>query len=274
MWNKMTGMCFKNRYGSAFFICLQTAFLCLSCAASDKSRHPEPSMTWDSQTPRQVVERLRHDQEKIIDLTASFSLSVDPPAEGQPSTLHGVIFFLKSLKGTSLRIKGLGPFGRIVFDLVQTGDDLQVYVPSRKTLYMGKKDSTVQTRNIWGDMLRTMFADYSDLKTAPKADLTFKEGMVIVPLEHGEIMINSKTGLVRKRYERDKVIFYDRYEQEPGLPPIPTHIEVRKTDSTLHAVCRLSHVRVNSQLSDVFDLSVYNPMVVRDMKELEMKRRD
>ena len=220
------------------------------------------------------MERLRHDQERITDLTAAFSLSVDPPTEGQPSSLRGLIFFSKRQEETSLRIKGLGPFGRILFDLVQTGNDLQVYVPSRKTLYMGKTGSTSQTRNIWSDMLRTMFADYSDLKIAPRADLTFKKGMVIVPLEHGEITNDSKTGLVRERQEKEKVIFYDQYEQEPGLPPIPTHIKVKETDSPLQAVCRLSHVRVNTPISEVFDLSAYNPMAVRDMKALEMKTRD
>ena len=267
-------MRFKNRYGLIFLICLQTVFLCLSCAVSDKALPPEPSMTWDAQTPKQVMDRLRHDQEKITDLTAAFSLSVDPPTEGQPSSLRGVIFFSKRLEETSLRIKGLGPFGRILFDLVQTGNDLQVYVPSRKTLYTGKTGSTTQTRNIWSDMLRTMFADYSDLKIAPRTDLTFKKDRVIVPLEHGEIIIDSRTGLVRERQEKEKLIFYDRYEQEPGLPPIPTLIEVKKTDSTLQAVCRLSHVRVNTLLSDVFNLSAYKPLVVRDMKELEMKTRD
>jgi hypothetical protein len=267
-------MLFKTRYGLTFLICLQSVFLCLSCAVSDKPHPTEPAMTWDTQTPKQVMERLKLDQAKITDLTAAFSLSVDPPTEGQPSSLRGVIFFSKRPEGKSIRIKGLGPFGRILFDLIQTGNDLQVYVPSRKTLYMGKTGSTTQTRNIWSDMLRTMFADYSDLKAAPRADLTFKKGMVVVPLEHGEIILDAKTGLVRKRQEKEKVIFYNQYELEPGLPPIPTHIEVKKTDSPLQAVCKLSHLRVNTLLSDVFDLSAYKPAVVRDMKELEMKTRD
>lgn len=261
-------------YRLAFLICLQTAFLCFSCAVSEKSHRPEPSIPWDTKTSDQVLECLKHDQEKITDLAAAFSLTVDPPTQGRPSNMRGILFFSKRLEETSLRIKSLGPFGRILFDLLQTGNDLQIYVPSRKTLYLGKTNSTLQTQNVWSDMLRTIFADFSELKIAPRADLIFKNGTVIVPLVHGKIIINSKTGLVRERHEQEKVIFYDRYEQKSGLPPIPTHIEVQKTDSTLHAVCRLSHVRVNSRLSGVFDLSAYKPKVIRDLKDLEMKTRD
>ena len=266
----MTAVRFKNRFQLAVLICLQTAFLCFSCAVSKKPHRPEPSeMAWDTKTSEQVLGCLKHDQERITSLTAAFSLSVNPPTAGRPANMRGVLFFSKRLGGTSLRIKGLGPFGRILFDLLQKENDLQIYIPSRKTLYLGKTDSTIQTQNVWSNMLGTMFVDYSKLKIMPQADLTFKNELVIVPLEHGKIIIDSRTGLIRELHDQKKVIFYDRYEQEPGLPPVPTHIEVEITDSALHAVCRLSHVRVNSRLSGVFDLSAYKPEIVRDLKELK-----
>lgn len=265
-------MQFKNRYLWVLATCIQTALVCFSCAVSEVSHREESSTAWDLKTSEQVLQRLRHDQGKIIDLAAAFSLSVDPPTAGQPSSMRGVLFFSKRLEQSRLRIKALGVFGRTLFDLLQKGNDLQIYVPSRKTLYLGKADSTLRSQNGWSEMLTTMFADYSELKTSPQADLTFKDGLVTVPLVHGKIIIDPETGLVRERHEPEQVVFYNRYEQEPGLPPIPTHIEVRKTDSGSRAVCRLSQLKVNSHLSDVFDLSAYDPEVFRDLKALETKK--
>jgi len=253
------------------FILLFLVFFILSCAAPEPVHLPQRSdIEWDTKTPQQVLDYLRHNQENMTDLTAAFSLSVDPPPEGQPSHIRGVLFFAKEPEGPRVRIKGLGPFGRILFDLVQEGKSLQIYVPSRKTLYQGQTDLKSSKKNIWGDTLRTMFSDLSGVSVSEGTALSFREGMVIVSLEDGKLMIDQSNGVIRERHSQKKIIVYDRYDQKPGLPSIPSHIEVKTTDSTVHAVCELSQIRVNSNIPDAFDLSGYNPKNVRDLKELDM----
>ncbi len=255
-----------------FFFFL-SAFFPVSCAVPPEQPQPPlaSDIAWNMQTPKQILDHLRHNQEKITDLVAAFSLSVDPPPEGQPSNMHGILFFSKKSAEQCVRIKVLGPFGRIVFDMVQEGNDLRIYIPSRKTLYQGQTDLKRQTRNVWKDMLETMFADYSKMTVPEGAVLIFKGDMAIVPTEDGTIMIDCRTGLVCERQDQKRTTTYNRYDQKTGRPPIPTHIEVKSTNNAIHAVCRLSQLRVNTSLSvDAFDLSSYNPENIRDLKELDM----
>ena len=270
----MTIMLHKLISNQYLFILLFSASLIISCAAPEKVNPPQASdIEWDTKTPEQILEHLQHDQEKVKDLTAAFSLSVDPPPEGQPSHMRGVLFFAKKPEGPCVRIKGLGPFGRTLFDLVQEGNGLQIYIPSRKTLYRGEIDLKEKNNNIWEETLRTMFFDFSGSSVSEKSVLAFKEGTIIVPLKNGKLMIDRKSGLVREHHTKNKIIIYDRYDQKPELPPIPTHIEVKTTDSPLHAVCRLSQIQINHNISDAFDLSAYKPKNVRDLKDLDMTSR-
>lgn len=267
-------MLHKPIYNRDLLFFLLSVFLVVSCATSEKVHPPAISdMDWGTKTPEQILKHLRHDQKKVKDLTAAFSLSIDPPPEGQPSHMSGVLFFAKKPEGPCVRIKGLGPFGRTLFDLVQEGNMLQIYIPSRKTLYKGEIDVKGKNKNIWEETLGTMFSDFSGMSVSEDAVLTFKKEMVIIPFKTGKLMIDRKSGLVRERHTKNKIITYDRYDQKQELPPIPTHVEVKTTDSPLHAVCRLSQIQINCNTSDAFDLSAYNPKDVRDLKELDMKTR-
>lgn len=263
-------MLYKCIYNRTLFFLLLSAFFMFSCAAPEKIHPPVTSeMDWTTKTPEQILEHLKHDQEKVKDLTAAFSLSVDPPPEGQPSHMRGVLFFAKKPEGPCIRIKGLGPFGRTMFDLVQEGNALQIYIPSRKTLYKGEIDLKAKNKNIWEETLRKMFPDFSGSRISEGSVLTFKEEMVIVPLHNEKLMIDRKSGLVREYHTQKKIIIYDRYDQKPEVPPMPTYIEVKTTDSSLHAVCKLSQIQINRNLSDAFDLSAYNPQNVLDLKALD-----
>ncbi len=267
-------MLHKRISNQGLFFLLFSASLMFSCAVPEKVHPPEASsIEWSTKTPAQILEHLQHDQGKIKDLTAAFSLSVDPPPEGQPSHMRGVLFFEKKPEGPCVRIKALGPFGRTMFDMVQKGNTLQIYIPSRKTLYKGDIDLKGKNNNIWEETLRTMFSDFSGSSVSEESILIFKEDIIIVPLKNGKLMIDRKNGLVRERHTKNKIIIYDRYDQKPELPPIPTHIEVKTTDSPLRAVCRLSQIQINQNISDAFDLSAYNPKDVRDLKDLDMTNR-
>jgi hypothetical protein len=253
------------------FTLLLLAFLVSSCAVVERPHPPEaPELLWEGKTPAQVLDHLRRDNEKISDMTAAFSLSVDPPPEGQPSHIKGVMFYARGSEGPCVRIKGLGLFGFILFDLVQKEDEIQIYVPSQQTLFKGRITQEKGPKNVWGDLFKTMFSDFSGASVSGKTSLAFNDEMVIVPLENGEIRIERKSGLIRQWHHRENIVIYDHYDQKPGGPPVPTHITLSSKDGSRHAVCRLSQINVNSNLTDVFDLSGYEPKNVRDLNKLEM----
>ncbi|MCP4668208.1 MAG: hypothetical protein GY849_17805, partial [Deltaproteobacteria bacterium] len=94
--------------------------LLLPCCAFFERPLPttDPEIDWRRKTPKEVLSRLCYEQKRMTSLTAAFSLSLDPPPEGMPSHLRGVLFFARGTRGPLVRIKGLGPFGRLLFDMV------------------------------------------------------------------------------------------------------------------------------------------------------------
>ncbi len=247
--------------------------LCLllpCCAATGPTFNgAEPEIDWRRKTPKEVLSRLGRNQNRITSLTAAFSLSLDPPPEGRPSNLRGVLFFSRGPQGPLVRIKALGPFSRLLFDMVLKGEAVQVYVPSQSTLYKGEAKNGERGRNIWKDTLTAMFADFSGASLPEKAALTILDNNVILPLKEGEIRLDRKTALVRQWRRKGEVTTYDEYEHKPGLPPLPTHIEVRAMDNSKKAFCKLRQVCVNCDTSGVFDLSGYKPRFLRHLRELD-----
>jgi len=214
---------------------------------------------------------MQSDQQKIKNLTAAFFLSLDPPPKGQPSHMHGIMFFARRPKDLLVRIKMQGPFGSLLFDMVRKGKEVQIYIPSRRTLYRGLTNKQKKTGNAWGEILSSMFADFSSMALSSSYELSFKKDMLILPLLNGELWIDRKRALIREWHHGGRIITYDRYESQPDLPSIPTLIRLKTTDGSKRAECRLSQVSVNSNLDHVFDLSSHEPQFVRDIKELNVR---
>ncbi|MCP4570206.1 MAG: hypothetical protein GY841_21720, partial [FCB group bacterium] len=144
-----------------------------------------PEIEWRRKTPKEILSRLSYEQKRMTSLTAAFSLSLDPPPEGRPSHLRGVLFFARGTRGPLVRIKGLGPFGRLLFDMVLKGEAVQVYIPSERTLYKGEAGDEALGRNVWKDTLTAMFADFSRASVLEEAALTILDNHVILPLKDG-----------------------------------------------------------------------------------------
>ena len=203
-------------------------------------------------------------------MTAVFSISLDPPPKGRPSHLNGIIFFDRRHDGPVVRIKGLGLFGYLLFDLVQEKDSIEIYIPSRNTLFRGKINNGKETGYILENMTSLMFIDFSKAYVKDGATLSYKNDMVILPLATGELMVGRKDALLREWHRGKQVVLYDRYEQKKGEPPIPTLIRVITDGGAQRAVCSLSQVCLNYSMENVFDLSVYKARFVKDLSDLDI----
>ncbi|MCP4667613.1 MAG: hypothetical protein GY849_14755, partial [Deltaproteobacteria bacterium] len=138
-----------------------------------------------------------------------------------------------------------------------------------RALYKGEAGDEALGRNVWKDTLTALFADFSRASVLEKAALTILDNHVILPLKDGEIRMDRRTALVRQWRQKGGVTTYDDYEHKPGLPPIPTHIEVRAMDGSQRAFCQLRQVCVNCDTAGVFDLSGYKPRSLRHVRELD-----
>jgi len=225
---------------------------------------------WEKACPHEVLSRLTMEQNKVRSMTAVFSISLDPPPKGRPSHLNGIIFFDRRHDGPVVRIKGLGLFGYLLFDLVQEKDSIEIYIPSRNTLFRGKINNGKETGYILENMTSLMFIDFSKAYVKDGATLSYKNDMVILPLATGELMVGRKDALLREWHRGKQVVLYDRYEQKKGEPPIPTLIRVITDGGAQRAVCSLSQVCLNYSMENVFDLSVYKARFVKDLSDLDI----
>ncbi|MCJ7772987.1 MAG: hypothetical protein MUP22_07630, partial [Desulfobacterales bacterium] len=188
------------------------------------------------------------------------------PPKGQPSNLQGVLFYATSRKGPLIRIKSISAFGRIMFDLVQKNDTVQIYIPSRQTLYSGRVEE--EKSNAWQGIFTSLFADLSLMTVQENADLIIKKDVVILPLTQGTFHLDRKTGLLQKWVQPHNTIYYDDYLSTTGAPPFPTRIFVSSSDNLNKASCVFNQVQINKDIRDVFDLSDYHPKFTRDVSEL------
>jgi len=264
-----------RRPASSLTILLISACCVLtSCAVSRRPpAAPAGEINWTAKTPRDVLAALRAEQDKITSLTAAFSLSADPPPQGQPANMQGAIFFSRGAAGPRVRIQCFGFFGRILFDMLLRDGSVQLYVPSRRTMYTGSADRTAR-KTVWDDVMSAMFFDITEAALPAEAALSFDGDMVILGLQGGELRLDRATGLIRQWRQAGAVTSYDRYTApDPGLPPLPEHIEVRAIDGSQRAVFCLSQVSLNSVPDTVFDMSSYTPGAVRDFSEIEKQGR-
>ncbi len=252
-----------------FFIltmCL-LGFLLFSCAKRSTVKPSEvQAINWADKTPQEILDQLRVDQQRLVDFTAGFSILLDPPPKGQPSNMQGVLFYARSKKGPQVRIKSMSAFGRIMFDLVQKNDTVQIYIPSRQTLYSGRIEK--EKGNAWQEIFTSLFPDLSLIAAPEQADLTVEKYSVILPLTQGVFHLDRKTGFVQKWVQDQRVIYYEDYLSTPGLPPFPTRISVEASDSLNKASCVFNQVQINKGILNIFDLSGYHPKRTRDISEL------
>ncbi|MBW1813810.1 MAG: hypothetical protein JRJ39_09095 [Deltaproteobacteria bacterium] len=260
----------KNIHFLFFFalaICL-SSFMLPSCAIRSTAPPPkDKAIRWEIKSPTEVLDQLQLEQKRIADFTAGFSIILDPPPKGQPSNLQGVLFFSRNKKGPFVRVKSISVFGRVMFDLIQKGDFVQIYIPSRQTLYSGRMGKEIG--NDWQKVFTSLFADVSLMAVNKNADLVINKDTVILPLTEGVFHLDRKTGFVLKWVQEKRVLYYEDYIATPELPPFPTRILIRSSDNLNKASCVFNQVQINKDIHNVFDLSEYRPKFKKDISELK-----
>ncbi|MDX9786157.1 MAG: hypothetical protein RBT11_05265 [Desulfobacterales bacterium] len=226
----------------------------------------DSGIRWEGKTAAEVFADLDRAQQQIRNFTAAFAISMTPPPKGRPSSLQGVLFFQKTPAGPMVRIQGTGPFGRTVFDMVRRSDQIEIYIPAKKTLYRGPVPT--HTGDPWGNLFAGMFTDFS--KTVLKSDspLRIDADTVRLNLVNGFLILDKHTGLLKSHHQKDQIVTYDAFVHQDALPSIPGHIHLEKTDDSLRVECRLDQIQVNTDLGNAFDLSRYIPNSVRNISEL------
>lgn len=246
-------------------ICVSSVFL-YSCHIRWKRDRSWEGIRWEEKEPKQILDQLKSEQEKISDFTAGFSILLDPPPTGRPANLQGVLYYARSEKGPSVRVKSTSAFGQILFDLIKKGNAVQIYVPSRRTLYSGtiKKDNG----NSWQDIFANLFADFSLMTIQENSYLEVAKGSVIIRLNNGSLYLDPNTGYVQKWLREQRVIYYENYISTPGQPPFPKRIQTKASDSENQVTCVFNQVQINKGIQNGFDLSEYQPEFKRDINEL------
>jgi hypothetical protein len=231
--------------------------------------HQQTKIEWDKKTPQEVLDELRKSQKLIRDLTAHFSLSLDPPPEGHFSNLQGILIFAKGEGGNMIRIKALAPFGRLMFDLVQKDNHIEIFIPSMNTLYRGDIRAGNQAGNPWGEAFKGMFEDFSGMEVDNDAGFIFSDGIVILPLIDGTLKFNIRNGFLTELSRNGRTIIYDQYQQKKDLSPIPTSIRMISGNGSKRAECHFSQLCVNCDPGDVFHLDGYKPRFIKSLDEIE-----
>jgi hypothetical protein len=246
-------------------ICV-SALLLSSCHIRWKRDRSWEGIRWEEKEPQQILDQLKSEQEKITDFTAGFSIILDPPPQGQPANLQGVIYYARSEKGPLIRIKSLSAFGQVLFDLIKKGNTVQIYVPSRRTLYNGaiEKDNG----NSWQNIFSNLFADFSRMTIQESSYLELAKGSVIIRSNNGSLYLDPDTGYVRKWEQEQHIIYYDDYLSTPGQPPFPKRIQMKASDSETETTCVFNQMQINKGIQNGFDLSEYQPEFKRDINEL------
>ncbi|PLX49267.1 MAG: hypothetical protein C0613_07855 [Desulfobulbaceae bacterium] len=238
------------------------------CAARRPPAEPQPrlQLNWERETPQSLLASLQTKTEALNAFTAYFQISMDPPPKGMPSSFSGVLYLHKEATRTSLRIKAFHMFGTTLFDMVAQDGTTRLYIPSQRTLYVGRMDQNAQDGNQGPQaVFSAMLIDFSRLNARPHSTLTIGRHHVKLPLEGGEIWLDKETGHIVSLSRGDKTISYGNYQElQAGKPAMPT--EINLTTATGKARCLLKEVTLQDKMAPSnFDISHYQ---VKETKPL------
>ena len=251
---------------------LLTLLLAAGCGL-EKPTAPERPATetrfdWQGRSGAELLDRLRNSQQPPESLTGYFTLNMEPPPAGQFSNLSGILYLGRTEHGPRVRIKALGIFGRVLFDMVRDGDEMQMYIPSRRTLYQGALDNEMENGSPLGRVFSSLLVDLGSLKAVADVMPRQVAHEVVVALETGELALDSASGRISRYRTAEQEVRYRAYQQPEGGPAIPTEIELERLDGSGRASCSLSNLSFADN-SASFSLAGYSPETIAPLSGLK-----
>lgn len=241
-----------------------------SCATRRPSAEspPRPQIDWTRETPQSLLATLQTRTQALKAFIAYFQISMEPPPKGMPSSFSGVLYLHKEAATTSLRIKAFHMFGTTLFDMVDQDGTTRIYIPSQRTLYVGRMDpADIDDNQGPQTVFSAMLIDFSKLRARPDSALTINRHQVKLPLEEGEIWLDRQTGHIVSLSHGDKKIFYDNYQElHVGEAAMPT--EINLTTATGKAHCLLKEITLQDNMDpNNFDISHYQVNETKPLSE-------
>ena len=252
----------KTKLSARALLSLLLAALIITFAGCAKKQVVPPDMglatkiNWDEESPQSVLNRLRLSQKRIKYITAFFS------------NLNGVLYLNRESESPRVRITALGVFGRVLFDLLYSADEVAIYVPSQKTLYKGGSNQNNEGDSPFGKVFESLLIDLSHMQPQKNASLVIQKNDVLLPVDGGELLLDKMTGLIMHFRNSRREIVYKGYQAIAGKPPLPIVIELTDFEEKRKARCALSEVNFDDNTAS-FTLEDYQPHTVKDLSELE-----
>lgn len=224
---------------------------------------------WHKETPASIKGRISSSAPQIAILSAFFSLNMNPPPANMMSSLSGVITIDTRMQQPRVRILALHVFGSTLFDMVNT-DTTKIYVPRKKTLYVGTKEDQDQNTKGPQTIFAHMMLEPTDLVLDQDKPLHIGTDVVTLYLEDGWLTLDKQSGLITGRHKDDLDIGYAAYMELENKARIPTKISITTTGQSFTAHCTLSQVAMLESLPETFfDLAEYKPEMVKALQDLQ-----
>jgi hypothetical protein len=218
------------------------------------TRHPAavepPTFDWQGKTPEMVIERFRQEQEKIETFTAAFSAHTTSPSAGAARQPAGGSVFQTQRRWPHAPYPGAGALWSYGFRHGEPAGVLQIYIPSRRTLYLGASGDA-RASHPFQRLFAVLFIDFAAIEAADNNPIAIGELLVTLPLPDGYIRFRRASGLPFERKSGERTVHYDEYIHFEGLPSVPTLITVYEEGAGKgESICRLSDIELNTPLGE------------------------
>jgi hypothetical protein len=230
---------------------------------------PVQLTNWEQETPESVLARIQTSASQITILSAFFNLSMNPPPDKMMSSLSGVITIDNRSTQPKVRIQAFHLFGSTLFDMVNS-DITKIYVPRKKTMYIGKNTEENQQKKGPQTIFSNMMLDAPHLEIRNNSPLHINSNGIILELKDGWLDLNPQNGLVRARHKNNMVINYSAYTTLANGAFIPTKITITTKDDSFTARCTLKQLSLPKSLPvSFFDLKEYRPEIIKSLQDLQ-----
>jgi hypothetical protein len=229
------------------------------------------NIDWSRETPATIKARVTVAARQLDIMSAFFQVNMNPPLKKMMSSMAGVITIDARKSQPKVRIRTFHLFGSILFDMALVDNEIKIYIPSKKLLYVGRRTEQKMTDNKGPQTIfANMMIDPTALAVREDKEIYITPDKVRVFLENGWFDLAADSGLIMAIHRGNLEINYSAYKELGEKTVVPTRIIMHLLDGSFRADCTLSRLSTPRELpADFFDLVEYKPVGIKDLRELE-----